>query len=63
MTSFFSKKLLTPKKQRSFVSKNTSKLPFLAQEAQTIKKLFFSSLTIRSCLRLLGKHIKKFCKS
>jgi hypothetical protein len=36
---------LTPKGQSSFFSKNTSKLPFLAQEAQMrkkYKKLHFS---------------------
>jgi hypothetical protein len=32
---------LTPKGQSSFFSKNTSKLPFLAQEAQMKKSLFF----------------------
>jgi hypothetical protein len=53
---------LTPKGQRSFFSKNTSKLPFLAQEAQTKKYIYiFAFLAIRSCPRLLllGEHVQK----
>jgi hypothetical protein len=50
---------LTPKGQSSFFSKNTSKVPFLAQEAQTKKNYFFAFLTVRSCPRLLKEHVKK----
>jgi hypothetical protein len=42
----------TPKGQSSFFSKNTSKLPFLAQEAQTnFFNFFFAFLIIRSCAK------------
>jgi hypothetical protein len=51
---------LTPKGQRPFLSKNTSKLPFLTQEAQTEILIFFAFLTIRSCPRLLGEHVQIF---
>jgi hypothetical protein len=47
---------LTLEGQSSFFLKNTSKLPFLAQEAQTI---FFAFLTVRSCPRLLGEKFHK----
>jgi hypothetical protein len=53
---------LSPKRQRPFSSKNTSNLPFLAQEAQTRNKIKFALLTVRSCLRLLGKHVQKVSK-
>ena len=50
---------LTPKGQRPFLSKNTSKLPFLTQEAQTEILVFFAFLTKRSCPRLLEEHVQK----
>jgi hypothetical protein len=34
--------ILTPKERRSFLSKNTSNLPILAQEAQKKRFLFFT---------------------
>jgi hypothetical protein len=56
------KKNLIPKGQRSFLSKNGSNLPFLAQEAQTKKKKNFAILTIRSSPRLLGEHVQNISK-
>jgi hypothetical protein len=43
-----------------FFSKNTQKLPFLAEEAQmNFIFIFFALLTIGSCPRLLGEHVQK----
>jgi hypothetical protein len=53
---------LIPKGQRPFFSKNTSNLPFLAQEAQTILFYFFAFLIVRSCPRLQGEYVQKVSK-
>jgi hypothetical protein len=50
---------LTPKGPSPFFSKNTSKLPFLAQEAQMKFYYIFALSTIGSCPRLLGEHVQK----
>jgi hypothetical protein len=43
-----------------FFSKNSPKLPFLAQEAQIVPFLIFFALsTVGSCPRLLGEHVQK----
>jgi hypothetical protein len=56
---------LTPKERRSFFSKKYSNLPFLAQKAKMKKnkKSFFGILTIGSCPRLLGEHVRKVSKT
>jgi hypothetical protein len=53
---------LTYKGLRPIFSKNTPKLPFLAQEGQMKKKRLFALSTIRSCPRLLGEHVQKVCE-
>jgi hypothetical protein len=43
-----------------FFSKNTPKLPFLAEEAQIIFfNIFFALSTVGSCPILLGEHVQK----
>jgi hypothetical protein len=56
---------LTPKGQSSFFSKNTPKLPFLVQEAQTKKMFFFFCIFNRKILPWTIRRTcaKSFCKS
>jgi hypothetical protein len=43
-----------------FFSKNTPKLPFLAEEAQmNFFNFFFALSTAGTCPRLLGEHVQK----
>jgi hypothetical protein len=47
-----------------FFSKNTPKLPFLAEEARmNFFKFFFALSTIGSCPRLLGEHVQKISQN
>jgi hypothetical protein len=47
-----------------FFSKNTPKLPFLAEEAQmNFLKFFFALSTVGSCPRLLGEHVQNISQN
>jgi hypothetical protein len=55
------KSFLIPKGSRSFFSKNTPNLPFLAHEAQINFLFYFFALSnIGSYRRLLGEHVQIF---